>query len=56
MAGLLSLQPCRIRGGWTLVSSEESIMEAVVMIAGAAGAAMTLVYLMPRLDSYFEWE
>lgn len=31
-------------------------MEAVVMIAGAAGAAMTLVYLMPGLDSYFDWE
>ena len=35
---------------------KDSAMEAAVMIAGAAGAAMTLVYLMPGLDSYFDWE
>ncbi|MBB2959817.1 hypothetical protein FHU13_000178 [Methylobacterium sp. R2-1] len=30
-------------------------MAAIVMVAGVAGAAGTLICLMPRLDSFFEW-
>jgi hypothetical protein len=28
---------------------------AIVMMAGVIGAAGTLICLMPRLDSFFEW-
>ncbi len=30
-------------------------MAVAVMIAGVVGAAATLMCLMPRLDSFFEW-
>lgn len=30
-------------------------MAVAVMIAGVVGAAGTLMCLMPRLDSFFEW-
>ncbi|GJE34161.1 hypothetical protein LDDCCGHA_4368 [Methylobacterium oxalidis] len=30
-------------------------MEAAVMMAGVLGAGVTLVYMRPRLDSFFEW-
>lgn len=31
-------------------------MEAVVMPAGGLGASATLVFMLPRMDSYFEWK
>ena len=31
-------------------------MEAAVMLAGALGASATLIYLLPRMDSFFEWK